>query len=125
MPKQPSGRPRTFRYAPGKSVNIKVHKTLDTPVANARTYKKQSGRAFSGEQTIELIRQELKKQSGDAVVIIRGNGGTRAYSKGWWSSAPILVDELEDMDDDDIETLLYDLEDEDGPTALDIYIREE
>jgi hypothetical protein len=126
MPKRAaSGRPRTFTYSPGKSVKIRVTKTLDTPVANARTYKKQSGRAFTGEQTIELLRKELQKQSPDSVVIVRGQGGTRAYSKGWWSSAPLLVGEFEDLDDEELETLLYDLEDEDGPTALDIYIREE
>lgn len=122
MPRKPS-RSRTLKTSPSQSVKLRVKTTLDTPEAIATTYRKESGRAFSDEQSIQLIRDVLQRQPSDNVVVIRGQGGTKAYPESWWSSRAMFVGEVEDLEDDELEDILYGLQPH-GPRALDFYIRE-
>lgn len=85
-------------------------------------YKPPKGKRFHSEQFIDIVRRQIQRAPLDARVIIRGQGGTAEYDEEWWASTPTDIEELLSYDDDELADFLYNLDPEEGPKELDLYI---
>lgn len=101
------------RYRTG-AINIKYKPTR----------RKDFPKRFHGDQVINIIRRQLRRAPQDAIVVVRGHGGTEEYEDDWWSSIQTDVEDMLAMSDDELADYLYGLQD-DGPEELEIYLRQE
>lgn len=88
------------------------------------THRKDFPKRFHGDQVIDIIRRQLRRVPPDAIVVVRGQGGTEEYEDDWWSSVQTDVEDMLAMNDDELADYLYGLQ-EDGPEELELYFRQE